>query len=204
MENQSPQTHNLTFPETGFAHAIRGRGMRVPFERVFAMPSLDTFSIQSIKSFVRRYLNGISVDPFARNSRLATYRNDIDKATNAEHHMDAEVFCQMLETRNIHADSALFDPPYSPRQIAECYRGCGIEVGMKETQNAALYKRVRNALDRIIKPGGVVLSFGWNSAGMGKGRGYSIIDVLLVNHGGGHNDTICIAEIKHDDQCSLL
>ena len=33
-------------------------------------------------------------------------------------------------------------------------------------------------------------------AGMGVTRNYQMIDLLLVNHGGGHNDTICIAERK--------
>jgi len=41
-----------------------------------------------------------------------------------------------------------------------------------------------------------VLSFGWNSVGMGITRGYEIVEILLVCHGGAHNDTICIAEKK--------
>jgi hypothetical protein len=31
---------------------------------------------------------------------------------------------------------------------------------------------------------------------MGIGRGYELLETLLVAHGGGHNDTICIAEKK--------
>lgn len=38
------------------------------------------------------------------------------------------------------------------------------------------------------------LSFGWNTTGMGISRGFQIQEVLLVCHGGAHNDTICIAE----------
>lgn len=75
-------------------------------------------------------------------------------------------------------------------------RCLGLKVGMEETQNGRLYKRVRTALDDIIAPGGIVLSFGWQSAGMGKGRGYEMIEIALINHGGGHNDTICLAERK--------
>jgi hypothetical protein len=71
-----------------------------------------------------------------------------------------------------------------------------MSVGMSETQNGKLYFEVRNMIDRLLKPGGIVLSFGWNSAGMGKGRGYEIIEILLVAHGGAHNDTICMAERK--------
>ena len=67
---------------------------------------------------------------------------------------------------------------------------------MKETQNAAMYKRVRDAAEPMIKPRGIVLSFGWHSNGMGKGRGYEIEEIMLVAHGGGHSDTICLAERK--------
>ena len=31
---------------------------------------------------------------------------------------------------------------------------------------------------------------------MGTGRGYELVEVMLVAHGGAHNDTICIAERK--------
>jgi hypothetical protein len=55
---------------------------------------------------------------------------------------------------------------------------------------------VRDAAHDILRPGGIVLSFGWNSTGMGVGRGYEMFDMLIVCHGGAHNDTICIAERK--------
>lgn len=169
------------------------------FSRVFAMPSADTFSIKPIGDFVQRYVassGGRSIDPFARNNKLAQYRNDIDPATSAEFHLDAEDFCKSAFGGGSWCHLALFDPPYSPRQISECYKGFGREVTGEDTQNAALYKRVRDALDPLIVPGGIVLSFGWSSNGMGKKRGYEIIEILLVAHGGAHNDTICIAERK--------
>lgn len=168
------------------------------FAREFAMPNRDTFSVPPIREFVARYMkdSSVSVDPFARNARLATHTNDINPETDAEYHMDAEAFLALMHEQHVRADLGIFDPPYSPRQISECYRAAGLTVGMKETQNAALYRRVRDALDSIIVDGGVVLSFGWNSAGMGRARGYEIIEVLMVPHGAAHNDTICIAERK--------
>jgi hypothetical protein len=54
----------------------------------------------------------------------------------------------------------------------------------------------RDALDVVMLPGSIVLSFGWNSNGMGKTRGYELQEILLVAHGGAHNDTICLAEKK--------
>lgn len=64
------------------------------------MPNADTFSVKPIGEFVQRYLatSRVSVDPFARNKRWATHTNDLNPATEAEHHMDAEAFLVMLKT----------------------------------------------------------------------------------------------------------
>lgn len=167
--------------------------------RTFAMPHGDTFSIKPIGDFVKKWLDKTpwttGIDMFARNNRLVQLTNDLNPATSAQCHMDAEDFCKQLAGR-VTCQIALFDPPYSPRQISECYKGIGREVTTEDTQNAALYKRVRDALDPLMAPGAIVLSFGWSSNGMGKTRDYSIEEILLVAHGGAHNDTICLAERK--------
>lgn len=175
----------------------------IKFERTFAMPSTETFSIKPIHDFVQRYLQdyssraGESIDPFARNKNWCAWNNDLDPNTSADNHEDAEAFCNgIFADHGQCVELALFDPPYSPRQISECYKGFGREVTTKDTQNAALYKRVRDALDPLIIQGGICLSFGWSTNGMGKGRGYVIEEILLVAHGGAHNDTICMAERK--------
>ena len=41
-----------------------------------------------------------------------------------------------------------------------------------------------------------VISFGWNSGGIGKKYGFEIKKILLVAHGGWDNDTICVVEEK--------
>jgi hypothetical protein len=171
----------------------------VSFSREWAMPTGDTFRAQPIAEFVQRYLSvsRASVDPFARNNAWATVTNDLNPRTTAEYHMEAEEFCRVMSAQGRLFDLAIFDPPYSPRQIKDCYEGIGLAVGQKETQSAALYKRVRDALMPILTPDATVLSFGWNSAGMGKARGFHLVEVRLVAHGGAHNDTICIAERRN-------
>lgn len=177
------------------------------FSRVWAMPSADTFSVPPIGAMVQRYLKSakISCDPFARNKRWATHTNDLNPKTEAEHHMDAEDFLRMLAAQGVRCDLAILDPPYSPRQISECYQEAGIKCGMKETQNAALYSRVKNAMAEVLTDDAIVLSFGWNSAGMGHKHGFEQIEIMLVCHGGAHNDTICLAERKRPNlQGALL
>ena len=164
------------------------------------MPNGDTFSVKPIGDFVRRYLaaSTISIDPFSRNKRWATYTNDLNPATEAEHHMDAEKFLLMLGSQGVKADLIIFDPPYSPRQISECYKSVGMEVGMKETQSALLYQRVRDAIVPVCTPEAIVLSFGWNTVGMGKRHNFRQIEILMVCHGGGtqRHDLPCRAETE--------
>lgn len=167
------------------------------FSRTWAMPNADTFSVRPIGEFVKRYLarSKCSVDPFARNKRWASLTNDLNPNTSAQFHMDAVDFLKML--RDTHAESidlAILDPPYSPRQISECYAELGLKASMKDTQSAVLYAEVRNALAPLLSRDAVVLSFGWSTNGMGKKHGFQIEEILLVCHGGAHNDTICIAE----------
>lgn len=152
------------------------------------MPDRHTFSIKPIGEFVKRYLalSAVSIDPFCGEKRWATHCNDLERDK-----VDAEVFLRGLTCM---ADLLIFDPPYSPRQISECYKSIGLEVGMKETQSALLYKRVRDAAMPLLTPDATVLSFGWSSVGMGKKRGFEIVEIMLCCHGGAHNDTICVAE----------
>lgn len=137
---------------------------------------------------MKRYLasSTVSIDPFCGEKRWATHCSDLERDN-----VDAEVFLRRLA---VTADLLIFDPPYSPRQISECYKSIGMEVGMKETQSALLYKRVRDAAMPLLAPDATVLSFGWSSVGMGKKRGFEIIEIMLCCHGGAHNDTICVAE----------
>lgn len=158
------------------------------------MPNSDTFSVAPIGEFVRRYLAGsrISVDPFARNKRWATYTNDINPGTLAECHLDASLFLATLSAIGVHADVMILDPPYSPRQITECYAAAGLKAGMRDTQSS-YYTRIKAAA-AVLAPDATVLSFGWNSVGMGKKYGFEPVEIQLVCHGGAHNDTICMAE----------
>ena len=167
--------------------------------RAWAMPSPDTFSIQPIADFVARWTAGraVIVDPFARNSMIGTHRNDLDPFTSAQWHLNAPDFVRVLADMGIQADAVLFDPPYSSRQISECYRAAGLEVGMCETQNSSLYADTKTLLDKILQPDGIALSFGWNSCGFGKKLNFEIEEILLVAHGGAHNDTICMVERKN-------
>lgn len=158
--------------------------------RTWAMPSPATFSIPPISALLDKWLNGcvVVIDPFCGDSLRGTIRNDLRNG------MEARLFLDSLN--GVVADAVLFDPPYSPRQIAECYKRVGLKVGLEETQNARLYREVKDRLDARLRPDGIAICCGWNSAGFGIKRGYQIEEILLVAHGGAHNDTIVTIERK--------
>ena len=174
------------------------------FRRVWAMPNADTFSVPDMGNMVKKYLREsvVSVDPFARNKRWATHTNDINPNTEAEHHMEARDFLRHLVKEGVKADLVIFDPPYSPRQVSEVYSEIGLTATMKDTQTAAMKKECRTLMRQLCEPGSVVLSFGWNTVGMGKG--WHTEEIMLVCHGGDHNDTICMADRMVSKQGDLF
>lgn len=168
--------------------------------REWAMPSKDTFKIKPIKKFLERSLKlaplGHIVDPYVRDSvfkPICHLTNDLNPSFEASAHMDAGEFLDCLENETI--AFLFFDPPYSPRQVQECYQGIGKKVTIKDTQSS-FYSRVKDIAKDKIMPGGLVACFGWNSNGFGKSRGFEMIEILLVPHGSNKYDTICTLERK--------
>jgi hypothetical protein len=167
------------------------------------MPNRNTFSIPPIaallKRFIRRDMHG--TDAFARDATWGTMTNDLNPKTAARFHIDALAFLRMMS--QFRFDFHLFDPPYSARQIVECYEGIGRQVFQSDTQRGALFRQCRDAMDKSLKPGGIVISCGWDSNGMGLGRGYTTIEILMVRHGGAHHDTLVTVERKNGgNRCS--
>lgn len=168
-------------------------------ERKWAMPSHWTFKIKPIANLLKEemgsglFTEGLWVDPFAGEYSPAQETNDLNPARPTKHHMDALDFLKTFP--DVSVDGVLLDPPYSLRQVSEHYKQAGIKVTGWHT-SMAWGKRIKDEAARILKPGGKVLCFGWNSMGMNKSRGFEMTRILLVPHGGSKNDTICTVEIK--------
>ena len=175
--------------------------------RVRSMPSANTFDIPPIGEMVKRYLreSKVSVDPFARNKRWATYTNDLNPETAADYSMPAKEFLQSLRDKNIVVDLVLFDPPYSRRQVKEVYDSVGIQFMNSDSQYySSNWRDERTIINDILCVGGHVLSFGWNTSGMGSFDYFAAEELLIVCHGGSRYDTLCIAEKKMAHQLSFF
>ena len=160
-----------------------------PFiRREWGMPNHETFDIKPIGDLVRHYLKGapVSVDPYARNKDWATFTNDLNPNTTAQRHMDAVDFLLALHAEQVVADLMLVDPPYSVRQVKECYDSIGHKMQQGDALLGAVRKRLKGAIDAIVRPGGIVIWCGWNTVGMGKTLGYVQREILITCHGSDH------------------
>lgn len=165
------------------------------------MPNSKTFKIKPIQALIKKYIeNGnVNIDPFANDSifRENTVTNDIDPQYETDYNMDALDFLKMYQDSGV--DLVLYDPPYSPRQVSEVYKKLGMTVNMKTTQSS-YWSKQKKEISRIVKQGGYCITFGWNSGGIGKSNGFEITEIMLVPHGGWHNDTIVTVERKVGDE----
>jgi len=142
--------------------------------RKWAMPNKRTFTIKPIKELIEKYKVENTIDPFPY-----PYKEDV-------------LVC-LKRYNNNSTSCVLFDPPYSPRQLKECYDNQGMVL---HDTKSSVWAKWKDEIARVIEPNGICISFGWSTNGLGKCRGFEIVDILLVAHGGNHNDTICVVEKK--------
>ena len=147
--------------------------------RQWAMPNKKTFTIKPIKEIIEKYKSdGLTLDPFPY-----PYKEDCLE--------------YLSKYKNESANVVLFDPPFSPRQLKECYDSLGMVL---HDTKSSVWASWKDEIARVIKPNGICISFGWSSNGLGKCRGFKIIEILLIAHGGNHNDTIVVVEKKNEQK----
>lgn len=171
--------------------------------REWVMPNSKTFKIKPIKEIIKKYSQNkqLIIDPFANESSIkeflpktSTYiNNDIDEEFDTQYHLEAYDFLQLFDNESV--DMVLYDPPYSPRQVSECYKKVGRTVTMQDTQSS-YFSRFKKEISRILKKDGICISFGWNTNGIGKTLGFEIVEIKILAHGGMHNDTLVTVERK--------
>ena len=144
-------------------------------ERYWAMPSHQTFTIKPFKELIEKELGSEYIDPFPYPFK-----------------QDAIEYLKTIEDNS--KNYLVFDPPYSQRQLREMYDNNGLSLD--NPMNNSYWANCRKEISRIIKKNGKVISFGWNSNGIGKKYGFEITKVVLIAHGSQHNDTIATVEMK--------
>ena len=146
--------------------------------------------MQPVRELLSRYNVGDRwIDAFAGKSSPAQYTNDIEGRGNASQ-MDGLEFLRTFSDNSM--IGGLFDPPYS---VEQCLRRYTPKQG-GTAGRAEYWAKCKSELARIIAPGGLCVSFAWDSTGLGKRRGFEITEILLLCHGACHNDTIVTVERK--------
>lgn len=160
------------------------------------MPNKWTFKIKPIEELVKRYVtDGIGwADPFAGTSKLAELRNDLNPEHGQPSRMEAVDFLENIQQP---LNGVIFDPPYSLSEVHKSYKDYGLSSKDQENPTGG-YPKAKDQIARLVRIGGHVISFGWNTVGMGKKRGFEIVEVMLVSHGGNRNDTL----VTVDHKCS--
>ena len=144
-------------------------------ERVWAMPNKQTFTIKPIKELIKEEIGDNYIDPFP-----------------FQYEEDAVDYLRKVEP----CKYGVFDPPYSPRQLKESYNSKG-EYDTK----ASTWSRWKDLMASKVQD--KCISFGWNTCGLGKNRGFKITRILIVCHGAMHNDTICTVEQRVQERLNV-
>lgn len=168
-------------------------------DRGWGMPHKYSFTIKPIRELIAKYMKSGELwgDPFAGYHSPAKIRNDADPKAPAEYHLDALEFLEIWE--DDHFDGIFFDPPYSNHEVKRHYEGRGYSENPATT-----FRKWKDAIARVVKSGGTVISLGWNSGGLGKKRGFEKLHIRLVPHGAHHNDTIVVVERKINNLKSFI
>jgi len=168
------------------------RRMILSIPVIWCMPSRWTFQIKPIKELLIRYNVGIGwADPFAGKYSPAQITNDLNPEMDTTYHLEAEDFTYKLTPYW----NFLFDPPYSLSRVAACYKSFGIKGWTKDNPTGG-FNKVKDRITELTTKNNIVISFGWNTIGLGKKRGFEKIDGLCLEHGGNRNNTLVIVERK--------
>ena len=170
--------------------------------------SAEPFNNKHVKKIYEKYVASylyqnpesdlFIIDPFARNQNFATITNDLNPEFKKTYNMEANEFLELMYTEYgpESVDIIVFDPPYSSTLAKKYYDGIGCD--MKYWQTVAPWKRAKIAAAKLIKPGGYFIHLGYHTKGLGKSRGFELVDGLILSNGGlpEQNDIILIVEQK--------
>lgn len=164
----------------------------LPFRRIRTNPSKWTFQPHAVRKYVEGWLDGRVLNLFAGHTELRhdgeIVRNDLDEDKPADYHFDAVDADLYLDEDSF--DTVVLDPPWNSRKSREKYRG----------EYQGHFTAVKDTVAKLVKPGGHVLTVGYDTLGLGKQRGFKPRAVASLCYGGDINDALILVEqrVEHD------
>ncbi len=135
------------------------------------------------------HIDGLIIDPFARNCKWADITNDINPKTEAQYHLDAKEFLDMILQKH-GANSVkclIFDPPFSERQYQK-YQKESPKCLINIYSSPGSVKEIFSVVQKLIKPNGIIVKLGFNTS-----RpifDYQCTYLSITNFGGNRNDVL--------------
>lgn len=156
----------------------------VTLERWWEMPRKWTFQMPKVRSWIESRLEGKTLNLFGGITRLngEIIYNDLNEELPADLRRDAYDLSKWTDLGQSF-DTVVFDPPYTAYQAVKTYG-----------RRAQLVSHARDVVEFVLRPGGRVISLGFNSTGMSESRGFYKEAIALVNCGGSHNDYLLLSE----------
>lgn len=124
-----------------------------------------TFATKMVRDVVLDAVHGRVLNACAGETTLEKrgcefVRNDIDEDQKADLHVDVREIDAHFSNESF--DSVILDPPFDPGRAAKLYEGW----------HGQEYSNARDAVARLVRPGGTVVELGWNSWSLGDKNGW--------------------------------
>ena len=134
-------------------------------------------------------LDGLILDPFARDCEWADITNDLNPDTKAKYHLDAKDFLQlMLDEHGTNSVKCLiFDPPFSTSQYKKYEKESPLElVNIYATPGKV--NEIFEIARKLIQPGGIIIKLGYNTTR--PILDYQLTYLSTTNFGANRNDVL--------------
>lgn len=181
----------------GKPQALVGDRQHAPHYRLDARGTTEkwTFAPDDVRRFVEAFCVGRVLNCYAGETVLdhdPEVRVDVDEDRPADYYFDALYIHDHFAPSSF--DVVLLDPPYSDRKAREKYDG--------EDEVRGKFTVVKDRVTPLVKPGGLVVHFGYQRPGMGPGRGFESVATADVVHGGDINTTLVTVERRAESKFS--
>jgi hypothetical protein len=143
------------------------------------MPKKDVTRIPVVSQFL--------MEAFAERCVMEPFRMPITFIDNEEYALDI-----LNAQPNNSEEGVLLRPPITWSQAETYIKSKGRTWDGRTTW----WKTLKDEAARITMTGGIVVSVGWDSNGLGKSRGFQLERILMVAHGGHWHDTLLTVERK--------
>lgn len=147
-----------------------------------------SFQYTPARVFVEERLEGRVLNACAGKTKLRhtdeIVRNDLNPDRDADYHFDVCEIADHLESGSF--DTVVFDPPFDDLQAEDKYDS------LRADDVLAAFEQ----FNELVRPGGRVITFGWNSWGMSSLPSFDREETVLFQRGACLRDVITTVDVR--------